>query len=126
MPESDSSPPTLMHTFRRLLETFVAIIESRLTLASVELQEEKSRAIVILMLIGAAMFAAAMAIIALTALVLVLCWSHAAWTLGGFAVFYTCLAIAGWRALRRVAEKPFLTDTIDQLKKDREWLIPRQ
>jgi uncharacterized membrane protein YqjE len=76
-------------------------------------------------LAGVAFFGVAMAVITLTALVVVLCWAYAVWTLGGFAVFYAVLAWLGYQALRRELRKPFFDDTITQLKKDREWLIPR-
>lgn len=114
-----------MQAFRRLLETFVAIIESRVALASVEVREERARIIIILMLAGVAMFAGALAVVSLTALVLFLCWPHVVWTLAGVVIFYTCLALLGWRALQRELDKPLFADTIDQLKKDREWLNPR-
>ena len=124
-PEAPINPPGFVHSFRRLLETFVAILESRLELASVELREEKARVLILLALAGVVFFGAAMTLITLTALVVVLCWAYAAWTLAGFAVFYAVLAWLGYQALRRELRKPFFDDTITQLKKDREWLVPR-
>jgi uncharacterized membrane protein YqjE len=125
MPEADPSPLGFVQAFRRLLETFVAILESRLELASVELREEKARVLLLLALAGVALFGVAMAVIVLTTLVIVLCWAYAAWVLGGFAILYAVLALLGYQALRRELRKPFFDDTIAQLKKDREWLIPR-
>jgi uncharacterized membrane protein YqjE len=114
-----------MQAFRRLLETLVAILESRLELASIELREEKARAIDMLLLGAVAVFCGAMAVVLLTVLVVLLCWPHAAWALGGFAVIYAGMALLGWRSLRRKLKKPFFAETIAQLQKDREWLIPR-
>ena len=126
MPESETPTPPLLHSFRRLVETFIGILEARLDLLSVEVKEEKARAMLMVGMAGAAMFAAGMMMIMVTALVVYLCRAHLEWIIGGFIVFYGCLAVAAWKALKRNLEKPFLPETINQLQKDREWLIPRQ
>jgi uncharacterized membrane protein YqjE len=126
MPETAATTAGLIQTFRRLLETFVAIIESRVELAAVELREEKARIVILLMLAGLTLFAVMMAAMLLTGLILYFCRAHLSWTLGCFGGFYACLSYLGWRGLRRELDKPFFADTAAQLKKDREWLIPRQ
>jgi len=125
MPQNAANPPGLVHAFRGALDIVVALVETRLELASIEFREEKARGAAVLLLGAAAAFAAAMVVITLTALVVVLCWDHAAWALGGFAILYACLGCMAYLALRREMDKPFFEDTIGQLKKDREWLIPR-
>ena len=122
---TDSAPPGIFVAFRRLLETFLAMAQSRLELAAVEWREEMVRAAGLLLLGAIAAFAAALAIMTITALVCFAFWDHALWVLGGFAVFYLSVALVLWRVLLRGLEKPFFVDTVAQLQKDREWLLPR-
>ncbi|HWD20883.1 MAG TPA: phage holin family protein [Verrucomicrobiae bacterium] len=125
MTDSSGSPSGLMNSLRRLLETFVAILESRVELAGVEWREERARAIVIVILALALAFAGAMFAVILTTLLLVLFWSHAIWALSSFALFYALAGLATWRVMQSFLKKPFFAETISQLKKDRAWLIPR-
>lgn len=125
MAHSSHSPPGILHAFRGLLETFVAILQSRLELVSVECREEIIRASGLLVLGAVAAFGAAMVGFTFTALIVVVFWAYAPWVLGGFVVFYAGMAFVAWRVLLKGLEKPFFVDTLAQLKKDREWLTPR-
>jgi uncharacterized membrane protein YqjE len=125
MPEAPTNSPGLVDSLRRLAETLVSIVETRVELVAVEAQQEKARAIITLTLAGAVLFAAVMVGVTLTALIVVVCWAHAALTLAGLAVIYAGGAFLGWRALKRELDKPILPDTIAQLKKDKEWLAPQ-
>ncbi len=122
---TETAQPGIFGAFRRLLETFLAMAQSRLELAAVEWREEMVRAAGLLLMGAIAAFAAAMALITITALVCFVFWDHALWVLGGFALFYLLTALVLWRVLLRGLEKPFFVDTVAQLRKDREWLLPR-
>ena len=126
MEEAPNTSTGLVHAFRRLLDTFVALAESRLELATVEAKEERARAIVIVVLTAVMFFAGTMAVLLLTALGVYLCRANLKLALAGFALAYAGISFLVWRVLRRELQKPFFGETLGQLKKDRAWLIPRQ
>jgi uncharacterized membrane protein YqjE len=89
----------------------------------VELQEEKSRALSLLVRAGAIVFLGMMALMLLTATVIfLLAEEHRVYGAAGFGVLY--LLGAGWAAMsiRSSLKHPAFSETLGQLKKDREWL----
>jgi uncharacterized membrane protein YqjE len=120
------SPPT--EGFRaaaaRLAESVVALLSTRLQLASVEFAEERERTATRLMLLGGGLALLALAAIFASAFVVVLFWdTHRLLAIA--AVTIVCavggiVLLARARAIGREAPTPF-SATLAELDKDREW-----
>ena len=109
---------------RRLGATAIAIVQNRLELLVLELQEEKARVIGVLIWGSCLLFFGFMMFVALTFGLVVLFWEHAVVVLFSFAGFYlVAAAIALFRLRARLKNPPYpFFETVQQLKKDREWL----
>ena len=124
------SPPSggLFASLRRLLETTLAIAHCRLDLFVVELKEERCRVVELVLLMCATILFGVMALTMVTFTVVFLLWENArAFVLVGFSVLYVVGAALGFWILRKrlkEGETPF-GDTINELKKDGEWLKSR-
>jgi uncharacterized membrane protein YqjE len=124
MPEFDSAPHGILDSLRGVVGTGLAMVQNRVELLGVEIQEHKARAVRLLMLGGALAVAGNMAAIVVTAAVVVLAGEGVRGpVLIGLAVFYLLAALVLFLALRRElrAPPPFKA-TVDELKKDIEWL----
>lgn len=125
---SNHHPPGLAGSARRLADNALAAVQTRLELFALELREEKTSAIELLIWVCTALFFGMMAFIVLTAAIILLFndkWRLAA--AGAFFLLYVAGAI--WAYLRLKARlknqnTPF-NDTINEFKKDREWLQPK-
>jgi uncharacterized membrane protein YqjE len=115
----------LFASLHRLADTGLAAAKTRLELFSVEIREERARFLEILSWATIAVFMGMMAVIALTATVLLLSSPAARpYVAVGFTLLYLAGAIGAGVNLRgrlRKRAMPF-TETISQLHKDRLWL----
>jgi uncharacterized membrane protein YqjE len=106
----------------------VAVLENRLQLFSVELEEQKARLVKVLVLAGAAIFLGNTALLTVSATIVVLAGAEARVpVLIGLSVIYVVGAVWAFLALRtelRTAPPPF-KDSISELKKDGDWLKPQ-
>lgn len=125
MATSDPKAGGIIESVRRVGHSFVALVQNRLQLFSVELQEEKYRAVqvllwlaggVILLFLGMAMGVGALGILVYTQ-----------WGIPGLAGLTLLLLLLGaiviavlWNRLK-TSEPPF-AGTLRELKKDSEWL----
>ncbi len=126
----DPSPPAgILESVRQLGRTGVAVLQNRLELFSVELEEQKVRLVKVLVLAGAAVFLANSALLAVSVTIVMLAGEGARpAVLIGLSVIYVLAALWAFLALRkelRSAPPPF-QDTIAELKKDSDWLNPRK
>jgi uncharacterized membrane protein YqjE len=124
MQDSNHSP-RLFDSLRSLLGNLAAMTRTRLELASVELAEEKARLMqqAFLGLLGLAFLSLGM--IALTALIVILCWDTYRWqVLAGLVALYFGIAVYCLLRVRRaVQEAPSMFEaTLAELDKDREAL----
>jgi len=121
-------PPGLAGSARRLADNALAAVQTRLELFALELREEKTSAIELLIWVCTALFFGMMAFIVLTATIILL--FHDKWRLvaaGGFFVLYVAGALWAYMRLKvrlKNQNTPF-ADTINEFKKDREWLQPK-
>lgn len=124
MPEQEAATPGLFVTVRRLACTFLAILQNRLELASIETRQETRRLVAIL--VGGAIAVAALflGMIALMFFFTVAFWPQAVWVMLGFAVFYLIVTVSALLYVRKRLKEPLFPETINQLKKDKEWLFP--
>ncbi len=113
----------ILGSLRRFGETVVAIVHNRLELAALELQEEKSRAISMLIWAAVLIFFGFMMMVALTLTVIFVFWEHRTLVAGVFAGFYLLAALVAFLAMRKNLKNPPIpfAETISQFKKDREW-----
>jgi uncharacterized membrane protein YqjE len=125
----DEPPPTagILESLRKLGRTGVAVLENRLELLSVEVEEQKVRLVKVLVLAGTAVFLGNTAVLAISATIVLLAAERArVAVLIGLSVVYVLTALWAFLALRkelRSAPRPF-QDTVSELKKDGEWLNP--
>jgi uncharacterized membrane protein YqjE len=125
MSESNSQHSTLIGLLRKAMLTTVATLQNRGELFFVELQEEKNRTLESIIWVAAAFFLAIMFLGTFTATVI---WLFPAdmriYAAIGFCVLYlagTILALLNLKALIKDAPPPF-SETITEVRKDREWL----
>jgi uncharacterized membrane protein YqjE len=128
MDDPESRTSGLRDTFGRLGDSILGLLQNRLQLLSVELQEEKCRWIRMGIWLGAV---AALAIVALAMCVLTL--AVIAWQVGelkGLIGLSITLLVAAWIGIwqfhRRFKQGPTpFSATMDEFRKDREWLRGR-
>jgi len=119
--------PGLFDSARRFFDHAVGALHNRVELLAVEFKEEKTNVIELLICISAALFFTMMTVIVLTATVILLFpQEKRVYAAGGFCLVYLVGAI--WSILRLKAKlkqngTPF-EETINELKKDREWVRP--
>ncbi|MDQ0141663.1 phage holin family protein [Cupriavidus necator] len=123
---SESTPsPKFLDAVRNLAGSLVAMAQTRLELASVELAEERTRLlkVALLALFGLAFFG--LGLVTLTALIAILFWDTYRWqALGALTVLYLvlCAICLGYaRSVLRNAP-PMLESTLAEIDKDREIL----
>jgi uncharacterized membrane protein YqjE len=121
-------PPGLAGSARRLADNALAAVQTRIELFALELREEKTSAIELLIWVCTALFFGMMAVIALTAtIVLLFPAEKRVFVAGGFALLYLIGGIwAFTRVKARLKEQgtPF-SESINEFKRDREWLQPK-
>ena len=129
MAEFEPSGPGILSTLRRLCATALAVVQNRVELFAVEVQEQKVRLVKILLLTAAAVFLANTALLVMTVTIVVLAGDEVRKPmLIGISAFYVVAAGVAFLLLRRElrsAPPPF-EDSVGELKKDVEWLNPRK
>ncbi|HEY5080029.1 MAG TPA: phage holin family protein [Opitutaceae bacterium] len=126
-PESTDSPG-ILGSLRILGDGFLATLEDRAGLVSVELQEEKLRLIQTFFWISAILFSAVMAITFASLTLVFIFWESARLAvLGGLALLYAVALVSIIVAFRRfLARQPeFLGATLQELRHDRACIPKR-
>ncbi len=112
---------------RRLGAAVLGLLHSHVELFGIELQEQKSRTVSLLLFAGLALVFALLALVAVSGLVLILLWDNYRMAgMLGLCVFYVLAGI--FCALRLKAavfdeSSPFI-GTLEELANDRERLLP--
>jgi uncharacterized membrane protein YqjE len=124
MSETPQSEDGLLAPVTRLLKTLVNLLENRLELFLVEVQEERVRLVEALLLAVAGGVAALMTLILITLTVVVIFWdSHRVLVLVLFSLAYATATAVAFRKLRaRLNRWQAFTASLHQIKKDRAWL----
>ncbi|MBA4150227.1 MAG: phage holin family protein [Verrucomicrobia bacterium] len=112
----------LFGSVRRLGENALAILQNRLELMAIEFKEEKSRVASLGIWAAALMFLGFMAVVALMLTLTFIFWEQRVAVMGGFCAFFFVGAIGSFFILRTKIKAPPFSETMAQLKKDREWL----
>jgi len=129
-PEEPESPdsPGILDSLRILGDGFLATLEDRIGLVSIELQEEKYRLIQTFFWISGIVFSAVMAITFASLTLVYIFWESARLAvLGGLAVLYAVALVTIIIAFRRyLARQPeLLGATLQELRHDRAC-IPKK
>jgi len=124
----EDHPPGLFDSGRRLLDHALGAFSNRVELLAVEFKEEKTNVVELFICIAAALFFAMMTVIVLTATVILLFREEwRVYAAGGFCLIYLTGAIWSFLTLKsrlKQAGMPF-AESINELKKDRQWLQPK-
>jgi uncharacterized membrane protein YqjE len=126
-----SSEGGLLGLLRKLALQVVSLLETRAELVVVEFREEKIRLVKLFIWLSSALFLMAIGLVMLTLTVLFAVWHDPEarlWALGVFTLLYIGGAAFGFSKIRKLlaeGELPF-AETINQLKKDRNALQPRE
>jgi len=118
----------LMESLKRLAGTSLAIFQTRLELLSNEVEEERLRMEQMLLYGSIALFFFGLAIMLVTAFIVVLFWdSQRLLVLGSLAVLYFVAGILVWNALRRVSREKsrLFSASLAELASDRNRLAHR-
>lgn len=112
---------------RRLGAAFLGLLHGHVELFGIELQEQKTRTLQMLLLAGLALVFALLLLIGLSVLVLLVFWDNYRLQAAiGLCLFYIAgSAFCAWRLhlLVSIEDSPF-SATLDELARDRERLLP--
>jgi uncharacterized membrane protein YqjE len=117
--------PGFFASLKSVAASFVALLHTRLDLASTEVEEELERLKRMFLLASVALFCAAMGTLLLTVFVVAVFWdTHRFLALGGFAALYLIAGFVVARAAHKTATggPRLFSATIAELAKDREHL----
>lgn len=121
------SSPGIIASLRGLIETALAIAQTRLQLLSNELEEQGIRGLQLLALGAIALFCAATGILLLTAWLVIALWDqYRLLTVGILALVYFAGCALALRTLKaKAAERPKLfAASLAELQRDRDLLQP--
>lgn len=118
----------LIAASRRFFDTLLGIIHNRIELLGIELKEEKTRLISVLVWGIAGVFLAVITVIMLTLTIVSLFpEDNLPLALGVCTLVYLVATIASFLiAKKRIKNPTPFEETVNQLKKDRAWLKARQ
>src|SRR6266853_5910141 len=122
---SEPASPGLLTSVRKLLDTGLATVQNRAELAAVEFKEEKDHALVLMLWATVVFFFAVMTGIVLTAtIIFAFPEDRRIYVAGVFTVLYLAGGVWAFLGLRtRLNKQPVpFSATVDEIKKDREWL----
>ncbi|MCF7669243.1 MAG: phage holin family protein [Verrucomicrobia bacterium] len=128
MADGDPKEHSLFEKLRSIGLTLGALLQNRLRLFSVELEEQKLYTIEFLLCAALVFTFLFVGLITATAALVVIFWDHGGpFILAGFALVYLIGSFLCFRALKKrltAWPRPFET-TIEELNKDKEWLQPK-
>jgi uncharacterized membrane protein YqjE len=113
-------------TTRDLIQNIIGLIAARLSLAALELSEARDAALLVIALALSAFMAASFAVIALSALLVVLTWDALGWRIVLILTLaYAGIAVVLVKQIRRIIYEGRLglPATVAELKKDSEVLM---
>lgn len=128
METANHSREGFLGSFRMLGDSMLGMVQDRLTLFSVELQEEKFRLIQTFIWISAAVFTGMMAVTFASLTLVYLFWESARLAvLGGLTLLYSGGLVAIIVAFRRfVARQPSpFNATLQEISEDRSCILPK-
>lgn len=122
---SGDTSPGVIGSLRGLAATAVGVARTRLQLLANELEEQRIRALEMVVLGAVALFCGAMALLLITAFIVIALWDqHRLWALGGLTVLYGVGCIAALSVLKgRASGRPkAFSASLAELARDEEAL----
>ena len=129
MAGNEPSPGGILSSLRRFCDSVLGLLQNRIELFAIELEEQKLRLVRLIVLAAVVVFLGNTALLVVTAAVVVLAGSAARVpVLIVLSLLYIVGAVIAFFALRKEIRDtpPPFEGTIAELKKDRIWLKPRQ
>ena len=127
LPDPEINDTSTGSTSRRLGAAVLGMLHSHVELFGIELQEQKSRTVSLLLFAGLALVFALLALVALSGLILILLWdNYRMQGMIGLALFYVLAGLfCGMRLKAAIFDEssPF-SGTLEELANDRERLLP--
>ena len=125
--DPDTNDTSTGSTSRRLGAAMLGMLHSHVELFGIELQEQKSRTVSLLLFAGLALVFALLALVALSGLILILLWdNYRMQGMIGLALFYVLAGLFCAMRLKAAIfdeSSPF-SGTLEELANDRERLLP--
>lgn len=123
MGDDDHQAPGLATLLGRLGRTSIGALRNRAELLSVEWQEEKVRLSRLLILSLGLMFLGVLTVGLVTATIIALVpGEYRVWVLAGFSVLFGVASLLVWLSIRKLLQKEPFEESINQARKDTEWL----
>jgi uncharacterized membrane protein YqjE len=125
MDDPEARPGGLLGSFRRIGDSVLGLLHSRLELAALEVQEEKIRLLDLLLRVAAVVVLGIMALVAATALVAVLFWDRSpVAVLVIITVVYAGATLSFWLDLKKRLknDRPPFADSVAEFEKDLQYL----
>ncbi|PWU11795.1 MAG: hypothetical protein C5B50_22750 [Verrucomicrobia bacterium] len=124
MEESNGhKPPGLFRLVRQLASTSLGILQNRGELLAVEWQEERARlAELMWRALGFICLAMLTAVMVTATVILIFPEEKRVYVAAAFAVLYLAGAIVAWFGIRAQLKHESFSESIKQVKKDREWI----
>jgi len=121
--DNNNQSPTFLTLAQRIGRTGLGLLQNRGELFFLELQEEKGRALGLLIGAMGLFFAAMMAVLLITATIIFLVPEQTrVYAAGGFALFYLLGATWAFFSIKSQLKRTPFAQTLSELKKDRTWL----
>ena len=115
----------LFGSLRKCLDPGLGIVHHRVELFAVEFKEQKSQLVELVLCLSIALFLAMLAMIVLTGtIILIFPAEYRVYAAGGLCFLYiigASIAFARFKSKLRDSQLPF-SETINEVRKDREWL----
>ena len=125
--DMDSKSKAAGPSSRRLGAALLGLLHSHVELFGIELQEQKSRTLSLLLFAGLALVFALLALVALSGLILILLWdNYRMLGMTGLCLFYLLAGLFCAMRLKAAIfdeSSPF-SGTLEELANDRERLLP--
>jgi len=120
---TEDHPPGVIPLLRKMARTGLGALQNRGELLLLELEEEKQRLIATAVWTAALLFLAFMGLMLLTAFI-IFCFPEEfrRWAATGFGVLYLGGAAAAFFIIKSLFKHVPFAETIEQVRKDGEWL----
>lgn len=120
--ESDQAPG-LFTLVGRLTRTAVGAVQNRFELLALEWQEERARLTELLVWIVALLFLGVMSAVLLTGVIIFLCPEDVRiYVAGAFTLVYVVMTFVAWFMIRGMLKREPYAESVEQARRDREWL----
>jgi uncharacterized membrane protein YqjE len=123
MGDSSTGAGGLLTTGKRILRSVGDLVQTRLELFLIELNEERFRLLDALLLMGLGVVCALMTLVLLTCILLLIFWDHRLIVLSILTLLYGLGAGAAfWTLRQRIRNWEAFAASFEEMKKDRECL----